>query len=495
MSESAPPISVAPASGNAAQVTRGIVHETATYRDVWKNVQYRRVISAQFLSNTGTWMEMFAISMFVAQATRRLDDQGTLGLVQQLPIAVLGLLGGLAADRLNRRALLVYTQVMAGVVALGVAAVSMIQFEDPRTAVHWLFALGLLNGCVLAFNFPAWQVLTPRLVPREQLGRALALNGIQFNLARVVGPAAAGFVIALFMRIPGWEGYASAPCLFFNACSFMFVAWVVSKSPDAPAPPNDGQPVLRQLKSAWSFVIHQPGPRAVLIAQVLLSFLAAPLVRMLSLFVIDVYGIEEQHAAQEAGGTLLAVQGVGAVVGGVSLRWVPPWYPKHHFMPLSLTLLGLSITVFSLTTTLWTGYAAMAVCGFFWIWAFNQSWVAMQVLAPEHMRGRILALVTVLAFGATAVGAVLAGVGGEHLKAVVSPAHATQLSVGGLSVMLMLAGIIMMIVRTPEVDGLDRHGHKAIDLDLTNAVLARRFRPTPPPVDRADVPPSASLPG
>lgn len=484
MSESAPPTQ-APSAG--------IVHDTATYADVWKNVQYRRVISAQFLSNTGTWMEMFAISMFVAHATKRLDDQGALGLVQQLPIAVLGLLGGLAADRVNRRGLLVYTQVLAGLVAVGVAVVSMIQFKDPRTAVNWLFALGLLNGCVLAFNFPAWQVLTPRLVPREHLARALALNGIQFNLARVVGPAAAGIIIAQFTRIEGWGPYATAPCLIFNAASFFFVAWVVSKSPDAPPPPPDGQRVLSQLKAAWSFVIHKPGPRAVLLAQVLLSFLAAPLVRMLSLFVIEVYGIESETKAQEAGGTLLAVQGVGAVIGGISLRWIPPWYPKHHFMPLSVALLGLSITVFSLTTNLWAGYAAMLVCGFFWIWAFNQSWVAMQILAPDHMRGRVLSLVTVLAFGATAIGAIIAGVGGEQLKAILSPSHATQLSVGGLSVILMFAGLSMMVIRTPEVDNLDRNGHKTIDLDLTNAILARRFKPAPQAT--TDVPPSASMPG
>jgi MFS family permease len=228
---------------------------------------------------------------------------------------------------------------------------------------------------------------------------------------------------------------------------------------------------------------------------VLLSFLAAPVVRMLSLFVIDVYGLKDQTAAQQAGGTLLAVQGIGAVVGGISLRWIPPWYPKHHFLPLSVALLGGSITVFSMTTTLWTGYAAMLVCGFFWIWAFNQSWVAMQILAPDHMRGRVLSLVTVLAFGATAIGAVLAGVGGEHLKGVLSDARATQLSVGGLSVVLMLAGMVMMVVRTPEVDGLDRRGHKTVDLDLTNAVLARRFRPSPIRDEEEDVPPSASMPG
>ncbi|HZW06053.1 MAG TPA: MFS transporter, partial [Phycisphaerales bacterium] len=150
----------------------------------------------------------------------------------------------------------------------------------------------------------------------------------------------------------------------------------------------------------------------------------------------------------------------------------------------------------SLTTALWLGYATMLVCGFFWIWAFNQSWSAMQLLAPEQMRGRVLSLVTVLAFGATAIGAVIAGVGGEQLKrgGLLSASHATQLSVGGLSLVLMLAGIVMMIVRTPEVDGLDRRGHKTIDLDLANAVLARRFRPARQAAE-GDVPPSASLPG
>lgn len=486
MSESAPPIPASPS---------GIVHETATFSDVWKNVHYRRVISAQFLSNVGTWMEMFAISMFVAQATGKLDDQGILGLVQQLPIALLGLAGGLAADRVNRRTLLVYTQVLAGVVALGVAVVSMVQFKEPRTAVHWLFALGALNGCVLAFNFPAWQVLTPRLVPREQLGRAIVLNGILFNLARVVGPFFAGLLVALIGHIPGWERYSSAPCFFFNAASFLFVAWVVSRSPDAPAAPHDGQSMPRQLKMAWQFLIHKPGPRTVMLTQVLLSFLAAPLVRMLSLFVIDVYHITDKQNAEAAGGTLLAVQGIGAVIGGVSLRLVPPWYPKHHFMPMSVALLGLCMTVFSLTTALWTGYAAMLVCGFMWMWAFNQSWSAMQILAPDQMRGRVMALVTVLAFGATALGALISGVGGEALKGPLSDSHATQLSVGGLSVVLMLAGIWMMVVRTPEIDGLDRRGHKTIDLDLTNAVLARRFRPGATEADEGQVPPSASMPG
>lgn len=464
-----------------------------TFRQVWANTHYRRVIKAQFLSNVGTWMEMFAISMFVAKATGRLDDQGALGLVQQLPIAVLGIAGGLAADRFNRRGLLVYTQVLAGLVAVGVMVVSVVQFQSPRTAVNWLLALGVLNGVVLAFNFPAWQVLTPRLVPPEQLGKAIALNGIQFNLARVVGPAAAGYFVALIGHIPGFGPYASAPCFAFNALSFFFVAWVVSTTPDCPAPPPDGQPIRDRLAEAWRFLIRGRGPRAVLLAQVLLSFLAAPLVRMLSLFVIDVYRLDTAKA-EAAGGTLLAIQGIGAVVGGIALKWVPHWYPRHHFVPLSVMALGLSMTLFSMTTSLAAGCATMAVCGFFWIWAFNQSWSAMQILAPDHMRGRVLSIVTVLAFTATAIGALLSGVGGEALKSVFTPKAATQLSVGALSAVLFLAGLVMMMIRTPEVDGLDRNGHRTFDPDLREAILARRFRPRPDQRAQSQVPPPAAVP-
>lgn len=461
---------------------------------VLRHKHYRRVLFAQMFSNLGTWSEFFAIQMFLAQATGRLDDQGILGVCQQAPIFVLGLLGGVAADRLNRRSLLVVTQVLAGVIAAGVAVVTAVPFENVRHAVYWLYALGVAYGVVMAFNFPAWQVVTPRLVPRDELTRAITLNGIQFNLARAVGPAAAGMVLAYLA--PYWV-------LGFNALTFVVMAGVVMTTPDAPAPPHRGTSWREEAAEAFGFLWRNRGPRAVLVAMVAFSALAAPLVRLLSNFVIDVYGYaapagsppalvdELASGARSVGGKLLGAMGLGAVIAGISLKAIPRWYPKHHFIPWSALGLGLSISVFALTTKVWAGYVAMTVCGWFWIWAFNQAWAALSVLTPDRLRGRAMSVMNVFSFGATALGVWVAGVAGEHAKTAavgLSAQHATQGAILLLSVPLSLAGVVMLLYRVPEIDEMPRRGSlSAWDrLDVVEALTARTHRPREASVDRAE---------
>jgi MFS family permease len=461
-----------------------------TFGDVLANTHYRNILFAQFFSNVGTWMEMFVIQMFLARLTGSLADQGILTAFQQVPIFALGIAGGLLADRVDRRRMLVVTQVLAGIVALGVAWVLWHDFASPRHAVWALWALGGLHGCVMAFNFPAWQVLTPRLVPRVQLTKAITLNGIQFNTARIVGPAVAGFALALI---------AGPPLLVFNAITFLVMGAVVLTTPPTPAPAPSDVPVARQLTEAVAVAWRHKGIRAVFFAQVLASMLAAPLVRLLSLFAIDVYKLPSvgPHraavsgeavplsftgplTAENAAGLMLAVQGLGAVVGGLSLRYVPSWYPKHHLIPLAIAALGLSICIFSLTTSPWAGFVAMFICGYFWIWTFNQSWAAVQLLAPDAMRGRVLAFVTVAGFGATALGAFGAGWFGELLKArqVLSSAGATQLTVAVLGFPLMVAGIVMMLHRVPEVDNMSpRPDGRPPSRSLWKAITASEHRP------------------
>lgn len=443
---------------------------------VLRHTYYRRIFFSQFISNVGTWTEMFAIQMFVAHLSGRLDDQGILGACQQVPIALFGILGGVTADRVNRRTLLVVTQILAGLVAVGVAIVSMIDFQNPRTAIHLLWLLGAVNGTVMAFNFPAWQVLIPRLVPKVELTRAITLNGIQFNLARVIGPPIAGYVLA-------WLGSAGSPTLlWFNALTFLLMAGVVMTTPNAPAGPPSTVNVKAQIAEALQFLLHNRGPRAVLIAQVLLSLLAAPLVRLLSNFVIDVYKLD-RGPADKAGSMLLALQGIGAVIGGLALKFIPSWYPKHHFIPLSVAGLGLSITMFAATRDMTLGYIAMFICGWFWIWAFNQSWAAIQVLTPDSIRGRALSVATVCAFGATAVGVYVAGETGETLKqlSVLDAQQATQFSVLILSIPLFISGLVMMVWRVPEVDNMPRvKGASRRSRSLVEALTASEHRPTTP---------------
>lgn len=479
---------------------------------VLRHKHYRNIFVASFISNIGGWMEMVGIQMIVAKATGSLTMLGYFAAAQLLPILFLGILGGLLADRVNRKKLLVFTQAMLMLIAAGVAAAAYWSSELPsfpfvaRMSGHELapgatdatglvvamFLLSLMQGTVMAFNIPAWQVLTPRLVPREELTKAITLQGIQFNLARVIGPGIAGWVSGIF---------GATPLFMVNAVTFLGVLIAVTTTPAAPAPRRSEAPVwpeiqgaagrylrklrliafvraavramlgsaARELREAAAFIFRQKGPLCVFLAMVMMSLLAAPLMRMLPLYVIDVFGMKDA-AADTTTGNLISVLGIGAVLGGLLLKYVPVWYPKHHFIPVAITGAGLSITIFGLTGTVFTGYLAMFVVGLFWIWGFNPAWAAMQNLVTDEMRGRVLAIANVAVFGVTALGNIGAGWLGEGVQALArtgrlggwAAAHATEVgthtAVVGLSAVLFCAGLVMLIWRVPEVDGL-RPGH------------------------------------
>ncbi len=466
---------------------------------------------------------MLGIQMIVAHATGSLSMLGYLGAAQMAPVLVFGLLGGLTADRVNRKKLLVATQFVLMLVAAAVAIVSTL----PMTAdvrVNWLMLLAGINGTVMAFNVPAWQVLTPRLVPKAELTRAITANGVQFNLARVIGPALAGVFL-------GW--YGPTPLFVLNTVTFIAVLIAVSFTPDAPAPAPTGESWRSQMRTASRFTFGQRGPLAILCAMVLLSTLAAPLIRMLPLYVIDVYGItgppvalttpgpqtgspsgeptqltprpalltttqsapppdaeapappadtkvsaSTDSQADRATGLLVALLGLGAVSGGLLLRRVPAWYPKHHFIPMAVAGCGLAITAFAFTTTLWAGSLVILICGIFWIWGFNQSWAAMQNAVPDSMRGRVMAIANVAAFGGTALGNVASGWLGDALADPLGKAMGTHLAVGVMSFILLIAGVVMLANRVPEIDGLPRKPlPRHLRRGLVNAVLAAEHRP------------------
>ncbi len=481
-------------SGAPGAVAARLPTAAPTFWGVMRHVHYRNMLGAQFVSNIGGWMEMFGMQWLVAAKTGSLRAMGFLGAAQLIPIMLFGIPGGVVADRVNRKKLLIVTQTMLMLVAAVVALLSYLEFpaggwwmdvcqaagrmmgstKSPEYVVP-LMILGAINGTIMAFNMPAWQVLTPRLVPREELTAAITLNGIQFNLSRMVGPGVAGVIMA-------WQG--ATPLFIFNTLSFLGVVLTATTTPDAPAPARRNQHPWHEVREAARFVMHEPGPRAVFLAMTMMSLLAAPLVRVLPLFVMDVYGLPEKDA-EGVSSLLLALQGIGAVAGGLSLKFIPRWYPKHHFIPMAVMCAGLSISAFAATSTVWSGYIAMLVCGFFWIWAFNQSWAAMQHLVTDVMRGRVLALANVFAFGATALGSVVLGWIGDGLKQVhggpLTDARATQVSILTLSLPLFIAGIVMLSYRTPEVDGMPRRladGTRPTR-NFIKAILGSEHKPRP----------------
>lgn len=462
-----------PKPGTAASETTALA---SSRLGVLRHKHFRTVWCGALISSVGGWMEMVGVQWQMAQIT--LADgwvaaghpsaslmMAYLGTAQLMPTLLLGIAGGLVADRVNRKRMLLLTQVILMLVAafLTVASLPSVGWVSPV----FLIGIALVNGITMAFNVPAWQVLTPRLVPRAELTRAITLNGIQFNLARVVGPGLGGLLMA----------YSGPTALFaINTVSFLGVIVAVWTTPDSPPPERDGRRAWDQVREAVDFVFGNKGPCRVFLALVIFSILAAPLVRMLPLFIKEVY-----HQEERTFGIMLAVMGLGAVLGGLAIKLLPSWYPKHHFIPLSMTMSGLSVLLFSAVSSVYLASGLIFFVGVFWLWSFNSSMSAMQLLVDDRMRGRVLAVCNTAIFGANPLGLLLAGyighVVGGHVDGSESGAGA-QVGVGALSAVLVLAGLVMLSWRTPEVDGI-MPGQPGYDRTpgLIRGVLASAHRP------------------
>lgn len=448
---------------------------------VLRHSHYRTIWIAAFGSYIGNWFEFVAVRWIVSQATKSEEWMGYLAAAQLGPTLLLGMFGGLVADSVNRRTLIIVTQACMMLIALAMASAAFFGFATP----HVLLALTLAQGITVAFNMPAWQVLTPRLVPRQDLSKAITLNGISFNAARVIGPATGGLIMKAFQAAApaavagsaivaadvtagAVDGTAvsrgAAALLLFNTITFIGVMMAVLTTPDAPAP--------AELRGAWKrpgiawgrtreallWTWNRKGPRAVLFAVVIFAVLATPIMQLLPLVVSEAYGLEEATF-----GALLAFMGCGAVVGGFAMKLVPKWYPMHHFIPVSILLAGVSIFAFALTWSPGPAMALMFLVGFFWMWGFNSSAVAIQHLVTEEMRGRVSAVVNSIALGLMPVGTWVAaalGHGAAHLLKAWRPEWGfrgidTQLGLMIASGVLVIAALVMLDVRTPEVDGIE----------------------------------------
>lgn len=450
---------------------------------VLRHKHFRVFWTAAFGSFLGNWFEFVGTQWIVGKTTGSTEWLAYIAMGQLFPTLFLGLLGGIVADRVNRKKLLIVTQMGMMLVALGLFAVVALGVARPWV----LLVLAIAQGVCVAFNNPAWQVMIPRLVPREDLVKAITIQGISFNAARAIGPAIAGVLMGLF-----------GPSLLFlvNALSYIGVLVAVFTTPDAPAPVTDGGKLLdfrtiwRDTAGAMRFTFGNRGPRAAMLAVVFFALLATPVLRFLPLFVTNVYHMEEATF-----GVLTGIMGVGAVAGGLLMRFVPPWYPKHHFIPFSVLMGGAWILLFSLTTDVRVAAFYMFFVGLYWMWSFNTSMAALQMLVDDAVRGRVMAVCNTVSLGFMPLGAFVASLVGESASGAVrarwnwlwDDGLATQIGIAFVSLVLIGAGVCMMIWRTPEVDGL-RPGDPGYDRrpGFLRGIFAtsHRARATPRPPAR-----------
>jgi MFS family permease len=445
--------------------------------NVFRHRHFLVVWVGAFGSSIGGWMEFVGMSWIINTTTH--DPAKWLGwhaAAQLVPMMVFGIAGGVLTDRVNRKQLLLVTQGIMMVIAL---TITILTFMN-AASLTWLMVLTVMLGCTMAFNVPAWQVLTPRLVPREELQDAIVLMGLQFNLARVIGPALGGVLM----------GYGGPSLLFaVNTVSFIGVIAAVATTPDSPAP------IVTQRRSVWretleglTFVVKGVGPRAAFLAMNIYGLLAAPLQRMMPLFISVVYytrtmGKREQEFRY---GVLLACMGIGAVLGVMVMRAMPTWYPKHHLIPVSILMSGIAITGFGATSNPVIAVPCLILAGAGWLMSFNSTFAAMQLLVPDELRGRVMAVCNTSVFGLMALGPVLAGQLADRVAPVLgvytessqaADSFGIRFTMAACGVVMSLAAIIMLTFRTPEVDGVVAHGENQRRPGLWRGLTASTHRP------------------
>lgn len=352
---------------------------------------FRLLWTANVLSTTGTWMQKVAQNWLVFTLTGSAFFLGLDSFVGDFPILLLTLVGGVIADRHDRRYLLMGSQALQLTCAFILAG--LVYFDVVR--VWHVLALSFTTGIAQAFGGPAFQSLVPSLVPRRDLPNAIALNSIQFNLSRIIGPLIAGAALA---------SLGMAACFGLNGLSFLFVIGALTRIRFTPHTPGARRSLMEEMRSGLNYVRSRPAMLLLMVLAFLSTFLSLPLQTLLPAIAKDVFG-------QSVGGytRMMAFSGAGAVVGAL----VFAWHGRHDrmgFVALVVQgVLGLAIVGFSFSRWLPLTYALLFVTGASTIVLASSMMSLVQLIAPDDMRGRVISIYNVAFRGGMPLGSLVAG--------------------------------------------------------------------------------------
>lgn len=382
---------------------------------------FRRFFVGQSISLVGTWMQSVAQSWLVYSLTHSSTDLGAVVAIQALPVLVLGPYGGVIADRVDKRRLMVVLQSLMGTQAAVLGALAIAHVVTFGEVCVLALALGL-NNC---FENPARQSFVLEMVGGDNLRNAVSLNSTMVNAARAVGPAVAGLIIATA---------GVGICFVLNALSFVAVVYSLMSMDRArlqPSPP--AHRAKGQLRDGFRYVAHDPRLGVPLLMMALVGTFAYEFQVSLPVFASKTF-----HGGAETYGFLTAAMGIGAVAGGL----VTATRGKTGLRPFSIAALvfGLAILLTSISPVLGLAYAGMALVGWGSVSFMATGNTSLQLASDPSMRGRVMALWAVAFLGSTPIG-------GPAIGWVISVFGArVGLGIGGASC-LLAAALGAMVIR------------------------------------------------
>ena len=390
-----------------------------------------------FLSNAGTWMQTVAQGWLVLKLTDSPFWLGFDGFMATVPGLLLTLVGGVFADLVDRKRLLIYTQIGAGLSALVLAVLVATGVVE----VWMILVLSFATGCCMALAGPSYQAITVDLVGREDLANAIALNSTQFQLSRVIGPLLAGVT----MKALGLAG-----CFFANGLSYIAIVVALSRvrfekrtggEAVAVHAVSDRQALRQDLIEAFRYVGGRPRVRLLLLATAVVSLFGAPYIVMIPLFARDVFGWGETGLA-----VMMGAAGIGAFFGALFLTFLGNFKRKGLLVLSGALTAGICISGFSLATHPTISLLLLAGAGFAMVCFFAVTNMLLQQLVTDQMRGRVMGIWILSFIGTMPIGNFIAGIAAERYGA-----PATLATAG----VLIVAFVIIINLRSPQLRALN----------------------------------------
>ena len=353
---------------------------TSNLYRVFSYSDFRLLWIGAFLSFTGSWVQNVAQGYFVYQLTGDESKLGFVSFCSSVPVFIFGFVAGTLADAFNKRTVLIIAQAIFAAGALYLAVATQYRFVQYWQIVTVSFLLGLVS-CV---EMPSRQSIVSRVVPPEELGAAVPVNAMTFNVARIFGPALGGILLAHF---------GVAMCYFLNGISFLALIWAaLAIKADLSSRHREPQPIRDLLMEGFLYTMRDHRLRTLFILETVTAGFGLAYLPLLPAFVHQVLGIVGEEQAKKALGTAFTAVGVGAFSGLLLVSQYNESHRKAGIIRGAMWAIGFGLVALSVAHNPFYAYPLLAVLGAAAVAQLNTTNALFQLMSPERLRGRVLAM-------------------------------------------------------------------------------------------------------
>jgi MFS family permease len=353
---------------------------------------YRLWFIGQMVSLFGTWMQTTAQGFLIFELTNSAAYLGYVSFAAGIPTWLLTLFGGVVADRIHRRNLLVITQTFMMLLAFVLAGLTFLELVQPWHVIGLAFLLGTAN----AFDTPARQAFVREMVGREHLTNAIALNSALFNSATAVGPAVAGLTYALVG--PAW-------CFVINGTTFIAVitALLLMKFERRPRSAQKSS-AIKDIKIGLKYAASHPTIRILIVGLGIVSLFGLGFITLMPAWAVNVLGGDVR-----TNGLLQSARGLGALLGALMIASLGALHARGRLMTLGSFVFPSLLILYTLSRWLPLSLILLVGVGWGFMVLVNLSNSLVQTQVPDELRGRVMSIFTLSFFGVFPIGSLLAG--------------------------------------------------------------------------------------